>query len=104
MITKDNLKEVLGLLGFKEKSKDFFEKSYKENVKIQINFKYEKIIYAPIDERFKEGEYPSSQNPSTGFVIHRNSTTNFSSNENFYLPFVYRCTFAQRLRTKTYYY
>lgn len=83
MITKDNLKEVLGLLGFKEKSKDFFEKSYKENAKIQINFKDEKIIYAPIDERFKEGEYPSKQNPSNAFVIHRHTTTNFSSNENF---------------------
>lgn len=77
MITKDNLKEVLGLLDFKEINKDFFEKSYKNNAKIHINFKDEKIIYAPIDERFKEGEYPNSQNPSNGFVIHRNSTTNF---------------------------
>ncbi|WP_345719127.1 N-6 DNA methylase, partial [Helicobacter canis] len=48
-----------------------------------MNFATQKINYEPLDSSFKEGKYPSIDSPSTGFIIHRNTTTNFSSNENF---------------------
>lgn len=42
-----------------------------------------RLAITHIDERFKEGEYPSKEYPSNGFIIHRKTTSNFSSNENF---------------------
>ncbi|WP_270980094.1 restriction endonuclease subunit S [Campylobacter helveticus] len=83
MITKDNLKEVLEILNFKPKGQ-IYTKSYTNNAKIEVDFVAQKISYEPINDKFKgEGKYPSIDNPSTGFIIHRNTTTNFSSNENF---------------------
>ena len=83
MITKDNLKEVLEILNFKPKGQ-IYTKSYTNNAKIEVDFVAQKISYEPINDKFKgEGKYPSKDNPSTGFIIHRNTTTNFSSNENF---------------------
>ncbi|EPB0942190.1 N-6 DNA methylase [Campylobacter upsaliensis] len=82
MIAKDNLKEVLEILGFKPKG-HIYTKTYTNDTKIEVNFTTQKINYYPLDSNFKEGQYPSITNPSTGFIIHRNTTTNFSSNENF---------------------
>lgn len=86
MITKENLREVLIYLGFTANNKDtIFKKTYQDNTNIfiEVDFNKGKITYAPLDSHFKEGEYPSIEKQSTGFVIHRNTTTNFSSNENF---------------------
>lgn len=86
MITKENLREVLIYLGFTANNKNtIFKKTYQNNANIfiEVDFNKGKITYAPLDSHFKEGEYPSIEKQSTGFVIHRNTTTNFSSNENF---------------------
>lgn len=84
MINKDNLKEVLEILGFKNEGEKY-KKTYQNSDKIfiEIDFKLENITYAPLDSSFKEGEYPSEAKKSKGFIIHRHTTTNFSSNENF---------------------
>ncbi|MBS4313093.1 N-6 DNA methylase [Campylobacter vulpis] len=86
MITKENLKEVLEILGFEKldsKQAHIYTKTYTSNTKIEVDFTTQKINYSPLDSSFKEGKYPSIDNESTGFIIHRNTTTNFSSNENF---------------------
>ncbi|WP_121021109.1 restriction endonuclease subunit S [Helicobacter vulpis] len=82
MITPNNLRALLETLGFKPNA-DVFTKRYPNNAQICVDFKHKKIAYSPLDHRFKEGDYPSNDDPSTGFIIHRNTTTNFSSNENF---------------------
>ncbi|WP_270992864.1 N-6 DNA methylase [Campylobacter upsaliensis] len=82
MIAKDNLKEALEILGFKPKG-HIYTKTYTNDTKIEVNFTTQKINYYPLDSNFKEGQYPNIDNPSKGFIIHRNTTTNFSSNENF---------------------
>ncbi|WP_205437201.1 hypothetical protein [Helicobacter suis] len=81
MITTENLKEVLLALGFEGES--VLKKSYEVGASIEVDFKNKNITYTPLDSNFKEGEYPSIDKPSRGFVIHRNTTTNFKSNENF---------------------
>ncbi|WP_163531750.1 N-6 DNA methylase [Helicobacter suis] len=81
MITTKNLKEVLLALGFEGES--VLKKSYEVGASIEVDFKNKNITYTPLDSNFKEGEYPSIDKPSRGFVIHRNTTTNFKSNENF---------------------
>ena len=68
---------MLEILGFTSKGQ-IYTKIYTNNAKIEVNFATQKINYSPLDSNFKEGQYPS-----TGFIIHRNTTTNFSSNENF---------------------
>ena len=85
MITKNNLKTVLGTLGFIpfNDNHDIYFYEYENNAKITVNFKKNKIEYFPIDSSFKEGEFPSKEKPATGFIIHRDTTLNFSSNENF---------------------
>lgn len=86
MIAKENLQEILIYLGFTANNKNtIFKKTYQNNANIfiEVDFNKGKITYAPLDSHFKEGEYPSIEKQSTGFVIHRNTTTNFSSNENF---------------------
>ncbi|WP_104759954.1 N-6 DNA methylase, partial [Helicobacter bizzozeronii] len=82
MITKDNLKEVLQALNFAQEG-NTYTRAYKNGATISVDFTTQSIIYSPQDPRFKEGDYPSLENPSKGFVIHRSTTTNFSSNENF---------------------
>ncbi|WP_104733280.1 N-6 DNA methylase [Helicobacter felis] len=82
MITKDNLKEVLQVLNFTQEEETYTH-AYANGAKIMVDFKAQTIDYSPQDPNFKEGDYPSKTNPSTGFIIHRNTTTNFSSNENF---------------------
>ncbi|WP_120950890.1 N-6 DNA methylase [Helicobacter sp. L8] len=81
-ITAGNLKEVLQGLNFTQEG-DLFTHTYGNHAKISVDFNAKSITYSPQDENFKEGDYPSKKNPSTGFIIHRNTTTNFSAHENF---------------------
>ncbi|WP_233708964.1 N-6 DNA methylase [Helicobacter baculiformis] len=83
VISEHNLKDILNSLGFEARKGEVFEYTYPNNAQICVDFKHKKIAYSPLDHRFKEGDYPSNDDPSTGFIIHRNTTTNFSSNENF---------------------
>ena len=82
MITKDNIRDLLKHFGFTE-NEDIFKKEYANGVSIEVNCKKQKITYAPLDSNFAEGEYPSKDKPAKGFVIHRDTTLNFSANENF---------------------
>lgn len=85
MITKENLKEVIESLGFKPAKNRIMKKIYQndDRIFIEVDFLNSKITYSPIDNSFKEGEFPSRNRPSNGIIIHRNTTTNFSANENF---------------------
>ncbi|WP_156104136.1 restriction endonuclease subunit S, partial [Campylobacter sp. MIT 97-5078] len=85
MITKENFKEALHYLGFHSNGTTTFKKTYQnnENIFIKVDLAKDEILYNPRDTSFKEGEYPSQERQSNGFIIHRNTTTNFSSNENF---------------------
>lgn len=82
MITKEKLKSLLKYFNFAEND-DTYQKDYPNGASIEVNFKKQKIAYAPLDNDFKEGEFPSKDNPSKGFVIHRDTTLNFNANENF---------------------
>jgi len=84
MITKDNLAALLMHpdFGF-TKSGNIYRREYQQGASIEVNFDTQKISYAPIDSLFKEGEFPSKGKPAKGFVIHRDTTLNFSANENF---------------------
>lgn len=84
MITKYNLAALLMHpdFGF-TKSGNIYRKEYSQGASIEVNFDTQKISYAPIDSLFKEGEFPSKDKPAKGFVIHRDTTLNFSANENF---------------------
>lgn len=82
MITKDNLPEVLRSFEFEE-NKNVWTKKYSTGASITVDFNSAKINYAPLDENFSMGEYPTKEKPSSGFVIHRDTTINFNSKENF---------------------
>ena len=82
MITKDNLPEVLRSFEFEE-NKKVWTKKYSTGASITVDFNSAKINYAPLDENFSMGEYPTKEKPSSGFVIHRDTTINFNSKENF---------------------
>ena len=79
MITKDNLKEVLEILNFNSKDKIVYEKFYQNSDKISIKVDFDKktIDYLPFDNRFKSDILPSIDNPSVGFMAHRETTLNF---------------------------
>lgn len=96
MITKENLKETLLFLGFTAQSErdnaTKFIKNYpnqSSDTYIEVDFKNETIKYNPVDNRFGSFEiagsikFPKLGNPSSGFIIHRKTTCNFSANENF---------------------
>ena len=82
MITKDNLPEVLRSFEFEE-NKNVWTKKYSTGASITVDFNSAKINYAPLDENFSMGEYPTKEKPSSGFVIRRDTTINFNSKENF---------------------
>jgi len=82
MITKDNLPEVLRSFEFEE-NKSVWTKKYSTGANITVDFGSGKINYAPLDVNFGMGEYPTKEKPSSGFVIHRDTTINFNSKENF---------------------
>lgn len=67
MITKDNFKDVLEYLGF-TKSKDIYSQKFpKFDCELKVDFKNEKLIF------------PKEK----GFTVNNETTTNFSSSENF---------------------
>jgi len=84
MITKDSLTALLmhPLFGF-TKSGNIYKREYPQGASIEVDIDTQKITYAPIDSLFKEGEFPTRDKPAKGFVIHRDTTLNFSANENF---------------------
>lgn len=82
MITKENLREVLKCLGYKE-TKNVFKRKFRQGASIEVNFNTQKITYAPIDSSFTEGLFPTKEKPAKGFIIHRNTTLDFSHNENY---------------------
>ena len=84
MITKDNLAILLlhPTFGFTKRGK-IYKKEYSQGASIEVNADTQKITYAPVDSLFKEGEFPTKDKPANGFVIHRDTTLNFSANENF---------------------
>lgn len=84
MITKDNLAALLlhPYFGFTKKG-NTYKKEYSQGASIEVNTDTQKITYAPVDSLFKEGEFPTKDKPANGFVIHRDTTLNFSANENF---------------------
>ena len=84
MITKDNLSSVLDVLEFTRcEENGIYYRDYENGASITVDFSNNKIMYAPIDEEFKEGEFPSRQKAADGFILHRSTTLNFSANENF---------------------
>lgn len=82
MITINELRKVLELIGFNEKE-DKYTNTYSSGTSIEVDFKEKKITYSPVDEDFKEGLFPTKDRQAKGFVIHRDTTLNFSANENF---------------------
>lgn len=80
MIDKNNFKDVLNFLGFKE-SGDIFINRYDNNAYLKVNFNNNKLIY------------PEDQ----GLAINERQTCNFSQNENFV---VFEC--VHRLLTQGY--
>ena len=82
MITKENLRDVLKYLGYKE-TKNVFKKDFDHGASIEVNFNTQKITYAPLDSSFTEGLFPTKEKPAKGFVIHRSTTLDFIHNENF---------------------
>lgn len=84
MITKDSLAALLVHPDFGFiKSGNKYRREYQQGASIEVNFDTQKIMYAPLDPLFKEGEFPTKDKPAKGFVIHRDTTLNFSANENF---------------------
>lgn len=82
MITQDGLKKLLDYFNFTSDG-DIYKREYSSGSTIEVDFKTEKINYKPLDTNFGNGDFPTKDNPSKGFVIHRDTTINFSSNENF---------------------
>lgn len=82
MIKKETLHNVLKNFGFKE-SNSIWSKQYNNGASITVDFIKQSIEYAPIDDTFKNGEYPTSNKPAKGFIKHRDTILNFNANENF---------------------
>ena len=82
MIKKETLHNVLKNFGFKE-SNSIWSKQYNNGASITVDFIKQSIEYAPIDDTFKNGEYPNSNKPANGFIKHRDTILNFNANENF---------------------
>lgn len=84
MISIDNLRQVLDNIGFTYYPDiDAYYQEYGCGGNITVDFKNKEILYAPLDDNFKEGEFPSKEKEANGFIIHRDTTLNFSANENF---------------------
>lgn len=82
MITVENLTTLLKYLGFTE-SNNVFQKAYSQGASIEVDFEAQTITYAPLDNNFQNGEYPTKDIPAKGFVIHRETTLDFKAKENF---------------------
>lgn len=88
MITKENFKDLLLSLGFKENPTQIYTKSF-ENSVLKVDFKARKLIYP--QNTSKDSSYPN------GIIIHDDTTSNFSKPENFV---VFEC--VHRLLEKGY--
>lgn len=78
----EKLSELLTSLNF-QKSTNNWTKKYVNGASITVDFDKQTIRYAPVDQSFKNGEFPSISKPADGFIIHRDTTLNFSAKENF---------------------
>lgn len=84
MITKENLTALLMHPDFDfQKKGNIYRREYPQGASIEVNFDTQRITYAPVDNIFKEGEFPTKEKTANGFVIHRDTTLNFNANENF---------------------
>ena len=81
-LNRENLRELLSSLNFKETS-NIWTRNYESGSSIAVDFNKQTIQYGPVDSSFKNGEYPSISKPASGFIIHRDTTLNFSAKENF---------------------
>ena len=79
---KEKLSELLASLNFQEAS-NIWTRNYESGASIAVDFNKQTIQYDPVDSSFKNGEYPSINKPASGFIIHRDTTLNFSAKENF---------------------
>lgn len=79
---KEKLSELLASLNFQEAS-NIWTRNYESGAGIAVDFNKQTIQYDPVDSSFKNGEYPSINKPASGFIIHRDTTLNFSAKENF---------------------
>lgn len=82
MITQDKLPGLLNSLGFTE-NKNKWTQKYDCGGSIVVDLDKKSINYGPVDNGFKNGDYPTLENQANGFVIHRDTTLNFSAKENF---------------------
>ena len=89
MITKENFKDLLILLDFKENPAQIFTKTLANNTTLKVDFKAKKLIYP--------ANTSTDLNAPNGIIIHDDTTSNFSHPENFV---VFEC--VHRLLQKGY--
>lgn len=89
MITKENFKDLLILLDFKENPAQIFTKTLANNTALKVDFKAKKLIYPT--------NTSTDLNAPNGIIIHDDTTSNFSHPENFV---VFEC--VHRLLQKGY--
>ena len=89
MITKENFKDLLILLDFKENPAQIFTKTLANNTVLKVDFKAKKLIYP--------ANTSTDLNAPNGIIIHDDTTSNFSHPENFV---VFEC--VHRLLQKGY--
>lgn len=89
MITKENFKDLLILLDFKENPAQIFSKTLANNTALKVDFKAQKLIYPT--------NTSTDLNAPNGIIIHDDTTSNFSHPENFV---VFEC--VHRLLQKGY--
>ena len=89
MITKENFKDLLILLDFKENPAQIFSKTLANNTTLKVDFKAQKLIYP--------ANTSTDLNAPNGIIIHDDTTSNFSHPENFV---VFEC--VHRLLQKGY--
>lgn len=89
MITKENFKDLLILLDFKENPMQIFSKTFANNTALKVDFKAQKLIYP--------ANTSANLSEPNGIIIHDDTTSNFSHPENFV---VFEC--VHRLLQKGY--
>ncbi len=89
MITKENFKDLLILLDFKENPAQIFSKTLANNTALKVDFKAKKLIYP--------ANTSANLSEPNGIIIHDDTTSNFSHPENFV---VFEC--VHRLLQKGY--
>ncbi len=89
MITKENFKDLLIFLGFKQEQENIFTKIFTNQAILKVDFKEKKLIYP--------ANTSTNLNAPNGIIIHDDTTSNFSHPENFV---VFEC--VHRLLQKGY--